>query len=254
MTKDDLKILVLQIREDEETMLEEFYEFVEFSGLREEQFTRLNTYQTATFEPTIMDGYHALFVGGSSDASVLDPREFTFIESCNRIIRHCYDHNIPVLASCFGFQVAVEELGGKVNLDKENMEMGQYAIHLTAEAENDPLLHDMPSPFWAISGHKERAYTLPPEAINLAYTERCPYHLFKIPNKPFYAFQFHPEIKLADLQSRLIRYRERYLDDEEAVQRIMDASIHDTTLANAIVSKFVDRIIMPVYAQEKTSA
>jgi GMP synthase (glutamine-hydrolysing) len=243
--KHELKILLLQIREDEETMLEEFYEFVQFSGLREDQFTKLNTFKTTAFPPNIIDDYDALFVGGSSDASVLYAEDYIFVPHCKALLHYCYGNNIPVLASCFGFQVAVEALGGKVIEDKANMEMGMYPIHLHPEAKNDPLLHDYPDEFWAISGHKERAHKIPLDCVLLASSELCPYHIIKFIDKPFYCFQFHPEVDRKDLVTRLTRYQMRYLENDDVLQQIIDASIHETTHANKLVKDFVDRVILP---------
>ena len=91
------------------------------------------------------------------------------------------------------------------------------SIRLTAAAAQDPLLHDVPDGFWAVSGHKERAIELPETAILLAYTDRCPYHAFRMAGKPFYGFQFHPEIDPIDLVARITRYQQRYLDSEAAL-------------------------------------
>ena len=70
-----LKVLYMQIREDEETRLEEFLSFVKYSNLKQENFTILNVFDTPKFETSIIDGHHALFVGGSSDASVLSKKQ-----------------------------------------------------------------------------------------------------------------------------------------------------------------------------------
>ncbi len=240
----ELKILLLQIREDEETMLEEFYEFVQFSGLHENQFTKLNTCKTTHFQPTVINGFDALFIGGSSDASVLKVEDYHFVPDCKKLVRYCYDYNIPVLASCFGFQIAMEELGGKVILDKKNMEIGIYPIDLLPEAKHDPLLHDYPDNFWAVSGHKERANNIPQNCIHLASSKLCPYHIVKFIDKPFYCFQFHPEMGRKDLIARITRYQIRYLDDSEALQAIIDKSVQDTEYSNKIVKDFIDRIVL----------
>ncbi len=242
--KDELKILLLQIREDKETMLEEYYEFLQFSELHKEQLDTLNTYTTIDFDESVLDGYDALYIGGSSDASVLYEDDFKFVENCKKLVRHCYEENIPTLASCFGFQVAVKELGGEIIDDKENMEMGLYEIFLHDNAKEDLLFHDYSSPFWAVSGHKERAITLPENAIHLGYSTLCPYHIFTFENKPFYAFQFHPEVDRKDLVSRITRYQERYLDNDDSLQKIIDTAIHETPESNLIVKNFVDRILL----------
>jgi len=248
--KHQLKILLLQIREDEETMLEEFYEFVQFSGLHEDQFTKLNTFKTKHFLPSVIDGYDALFIGGSSDASVLKIEDYHFVPDCKNLARYCYDNNIPVLASCFGFQIAMEELGGKVIVDKENMEIGIYPINLHPEKKDDPLLYDYPDSFLAVSGHKERASVIPSDCILLASSELCPFHIVKFTDKPFYCFQFHPEVDRKDLITRITRYQMRYLDNSEALQNIIDTAIEDTPYSNKLVKDFIDRVVVPHNAKQ----
>ncbi len=153
------------------------------------------------------------------------------------------EKEIPVFASCFGFQAAVEALGGKVIVDKANMEIGTFPLTLTEAAADDLLLHDVPDGFWAVSGHKERAIRLPENAVLLASSERCPYHAFRIEGKPFYGFQFHPEVDPPDLTARITRYQSRYLDSPDLLSDILK-DLHDTTIANQLIEKFVDRILL----------
>lgn len=241
----NLKILLLQLRDDKETMMEELYEFVQFSGLRKEQFTVLNTFTTTEFDVSAIEGHDALFIGGSSDVSVLKCEEFLFLADCKRLLRHCYDYNIPVFSSCFGFQLMIEEFGGKIIIDKKNLEMGIYDIILTEAGEKDPLFHDIPNPFPAVSGHQERALNLPTNAMLLAYTPLCPFHAIKLENKPMYGFQFHPEIEPNDIIARLLRYQTIYLEDAEEYERIKKTLIgKDTSYANSLVEKFVNRIVL----------
>lgn len=243
MNQSHLKILLLQIRDDDPTCQEELAEFVLYSGLQPEQFSTLNTFRTPEFEPTCIDGYDALFVGGSSDASVTQPERYPFVQDTNRLLVYCLKQEIPVFASCFGFQAAVEALGGQVELDVDGMEMGTYPIQLTEAAATDTLFHDVPNGFWAVSGHKERAISLPPEAILLAFSEQCPYHAFKIADKPFYGFQFHPEMSPADLAIRITRYESRYLESADALSDILQTLQDETPIANQLIRKFVDRIL-----------
>ena len=245
MTKQrsQLKILLLQIRDDAETCREELDEFVRYSHLKVQQFTVLNAFATPAFDVTCMDGYDALFVGGSSDASVTQPERYPFVHPIKRLLVHCLEQSLPVFASCFGFQAAIEALGGQVVLDVANMEMGTYPLQLTPAAAVDVLFHDVPNGFWAVSGHKERALCLPEGAILLAYSELCPFHAFRIKDKPFYGFQFHPEIDPADLKVRLTRYHDRYLDSAAALTPIL-AGLQETPIANRLIEKFVARILL----------
>ncbi len=239
-----LKILLLQIRDDKETMMEELYEFIQFSGLREEQFEVLNTFITKDFAAEIIDDFDALFIGGSSDASVLKPEEFVFLADCRLLLRRCYNNNIPVFASCFGFQLLVQELGGAVVLDEARMEMGTYAMQLTEAAKEDPLFYDAPDGFYAVSGHKERADKLPIDAINLVYTQECPFHAIKIKDKPIYGFQFHPEIDTKDFVTRITRYQNKYLAEAQALETIKQNAHPDTKWSNALVRNFIERILL----------
>jgi GMP synthase (glutamine-hydrolysing) len=245
MTKQrsQLKILLLQIRDDRVTCLEELAEFARFSRLDIAQFGVLNTFETSEFEPTCIEGYDALFVGGSSDASVTQPEKYPFVEDAKRLLVHCLKAEIPVFASCFGFQAAVEALGGRVVVDKPKMEIGTFPLQLTEAAAEDILFHDVPDGFWAVCGHKERATSLPPDAVLLAASELCPYHAFKIANQPFYGFQFHPEVDPLDLAARITRYQSRYLDSADMLTELLK-DLQDTTIANQLIEKFVDRILL----------
>ena len=241
--RSQLKVLLLQVRDDAATCLEELNEFVRYSGLKAEQFTVLNAFATPQFQAACIDPYDALFVGGSSDASVTQPDRYPFVKDIKNLLLHCLDESIPVFASCFGFQAVVEALGGQVIVDEPNMEMGTYIISLTAAAADDPLLGDLPQQFWAVSGHKERAIVLPETAILLARSDLCPYHALKMAEKPFYAFQFHPEIDPPDLASRITRYQHRYLKGEDALATVLQ-DLQNTSIANQLIRKFIDRIVL----------
>ncbi len=241
--REQLQVLLLQIRDDDITLAEEFAEFVHFSGLEPSQIHQLDAFRTPEFTPQIIDNYDALFVGGSSDASVLYPEKYPFDAPAKLLIQHCYEQNIPVFASSFGFQIAVEQLGGKVILDRDNMEVGFFPIKLLPAAAEDILLHDCPEEFWSVSGHQERAKYLPTDAIALAQSDTCPYHIFKMKDKPFYGFQFHPEVDRHDLIARITRYQDRYLDSDGELQKLISSAIHDTPHANNLLLKFVDRIL-----------
>jgi GMP synthase (glutamine-hydrolysing) len=231
------------MRQDEMTRQEEFDEFVRYSHLEAHQFKAFDTFEMPEFEPSIVDGFDALFLGGSSDVSVIQPDLYPFIEPIKRLLVYCFEQSIPVFASCLGFQAAVEALGGQVIVDKPNLEMGTYPMWLTDAAAEDLLFHDVPNGFWAISGHKERAKVMPHDAVLLAFSDRCLYHAFKIPGKPFYAFQFHPEVDAEDLAARIVRYQSRYLDSDEQLAEILN-SLQETPISNELIGKFVDRILL----------
>ncbi|WP_287128365.1 type 1 glutamine amidotransferase [Candidatus Cyanaurora vandensis] len=238
----DLRILLVQIRQDSLTCEEELAEFVRYSELKLIQFTTLNVFEQA-LPLACVQGYDALFIGGSSDASVLQPEQYPFVQDLKALLLHCLDQSFPVLASCFGFQVVVEALGGRVILDEAGMELGTFPLRLTAAAQTDLLFHDFPQDAWVVCGHKERAAVFPAGCILLAATEQCPYQALRVADKPFYGFQFHPEMDDVDLSNRLKRYLNRYLKDPKPLENII-ANIRETPEANGLIKKFVDRVIL----------
>jgi len=236
-----VRVLLLQIREDQFTREEELAEFIRYSGLPAASFGVLDAFQDP-ITPDALVGWDVLFIGGSSDASVRLPERYPFVKDMQALLRHCLAIRFPVLASCFGFQVAVVALGGQVILDEAQMELGTFPVQLTAAAQHDPLLWDAPSVFPVMCGHKERVAVLPPQCVLLASSERCIYQAFRVGDQPFYGFQFHPELDRPDLQARLRRYATRYRADAEALEGIV-AHIEDTPMANSLIRKFLERIV-----------
>ena len=124
------------------------------------------------------------------------------------------------------------------------MEMGILPIELSEACKHDPLMYDFPNPFLAVSAHQERANILPENAITLCYTKLCPFHAFKLIDKPFYAFQFHPEISRDIFIQRITRYKDRYFDDNDYFREKINKVKQDTPFSNQLPGKFVDRILL----------
>ena len=135
MNRTELKILLLQIRDQSRVRIEEYESFISYSGLAPYQIDILNAFDTPAFDSSILNGYDALFVGGASEASVLEPDKYPFVESGIQLLQFCIEHRIPVFASCFGFQLAVLALGGDIIRDKKNYEMGTIPIQLSETAK-----------------------------------------------------------------------------------------------------------------------
>jgi GMP synthase (glutamine-hydrolysing) len=237
----NLKVLLLQIRKQPRVRKEELASFIAYSGLQADQFDVLNVFDTNDFGTEVLDGYDALFVGGASEASVLEPETYPFVAPSIRLLQHCIDMDLPVFASCFGFQLAVLALGGVIIRDQADFEMGTLPISLTDSAATDPIFHDVPDCFPAVSVHKERATALPEQCEVLAYTEAC-VHAFKVAGKPFWAFQFHPELDRATLVERLTIFKAQYTDGDDHLDKVLQNTV-ETPDSNRLVKKFVERVL-----------
>ncbi|MBT3983381.1 MAG: type 1 glutamine amidotransferase [Bacteriovoracaceae bacterium] len=239
--KRELKILLLQIRDDEVVRQEEYQSFLTQSTLAPSQIIIHNVFDKPEFDVNIVDGFDALIVGGASEASVSEEDIYTFVGPCKKLLNYCVEKNIPVFASCFGFQVAVLAFGGEILKDELDYEIGTLLIELTSDCSSDPLYCDMHTPFMAVSVHKEKALVLPENCQLLAYTNSC-LHSFRVIGKPFWAFQFHPELTREKLTQRLGVYKSKYTDDLDHFNQIID-SLVDTPESNLLVKKFVDYLI-----------
>ena len=232
-----MKCLLIQIREDEKVRLEELNRFACYSELSVTDFAILNVFSTPSFSPQMVNDYDLVMVGGASEASVLETEQYPFVTEIQQLLQVCIEVNKPVFCSCFGFQLAVLALGGTIIRDRLNYEMGTIPIQLTQAAKIDPVMKMAKEGFLAVSVHQEKAVTLPECCEQLAYTTEC-VHAFKVKEKPFWAFQFHPEVDKHTLVERLTVYKAHYTNDDAHLQEVID-SAEETPESNQLLAHFV---------------
>jgi GMP synthase (glutamine-hydrolysing) len=186
--------------------------------------------------------YDALMIGGSGDYNVSD-RSLPHIEQTCALLREVVEAGHPTFASCFGFQMLVEALGGEIVRDPDSMEVGTYAVTLTPAGRDDELFGYLPDVFPAQFGHKERAERLPDSVVNLASSELCAYQAIRVPGKPIWAVQFHPELSGNENRQRFKRYRKLYVGmvGKEAYERIL-ARFTGSPETEELIPRFVAMI------------
>ena len=199
-------------------------------------------FDTPSFDSSVLEGYDALYVGGASEANVLEPKIYPFVNDCISLIKFAGDTGIPTFASCFGFQLAVLAFGGEILSKDEDYEMGSIPITLTNLATIDPVFSGTPDKFPALSIHRQYALELPAGLDLLAYTSDC-LHSFKLRNKPLWAFQFHPEVDRSTVFQRLAIYKEKYTENEAQFQEVLD-SLVETPESHNLMLNFVDRVLL----------
>ena len=199
-------------------------------------------FDTPSFDSSVLEGYDALYVGGASEANVLEPKIYPFVNNCISLIKFAGDTGIPTFASCFGFQLAVLAFGGEILSKDEDYEMGSIPITLTNLATIDPVFSGTPDKFPALSIHRQYALELPAGLDLLAYTSDC-LHSFKLRNKPLWAFQFHPEVDRSTVFQRLAIYKEKYTENEAQFQEVLD-SLVETPESHNLMLNFVDRVLL----------
>jgi GMP synthase (glutamine-hydrolysing) len=204
-----LKILLLQARhKHDKARQEERQSFADRAGLDIEQIVPHDLLQSP---PTLVQirRYDGLMVGGSGAYSVPKhklPDQAAVLDVLAEVVAI----GQPTFASCFGFHLLVEALGGQVIYDPDCMEVGTYEMVLTEDGRADELFNYLPDSFNAQMGHKDRAKFLPPGVLNLASSHNAPYQALRIPGKPIWATQFHPEMTGEENRIRFDRYANEY--------------------------------------------
>ncbi|MCG8611593.1 MAG: gamma-glutamyl-gamma-aminobutyrate hydrolase family protein [Pseudomonadales bacterium] len=238
----ELKILLLQIRDQESVRREEHESFCRYSGLEPEQVDVLNVFDEPHFSPERAAPYDAVLVGGASEANVMQPERYPFVMDCQRLLVFCLERDIPVFASCFGFQLAVLALGGEIVHQETDFEMGTIPIEVSECAVEDPLFRDTPQNFMAVSVHQQKATTIPVSCELLAFTSEC-VHAFRVKGKPFWAFQFHPEVDKRVLVERLTFYRDKYTANRDHLNQVLAKAV-ETPESNRLLHKFIRRVLL----------
>jgi GMP synthase (glutamine-hydrolysing) len=213
---------LLQARDQgDPVIVEERAAFASRLGVSVEQLVVHDCINQATSADIVTAGVDAVLVGGSGEYSVYDDEPW--LQQFKDTLGELAERQFPTFASCFGFQALVEALGGEVGLDSDGAEVGTYALRLTDAAKSDPLFGKLPDNFLAQEGHKDRAFRLPEQVVNLASSERCPYQAIRIGPGPVYATQFHPELTGTGNRARFQRYLTVYakvFGDERATEML----------------------------------
>jgi GMP synthase (glutamine-hydrolysing) len=144
-----------------------------------------------------------------------------------------------MLGACYGIGTLGTLAGGVV--DRQWSEpIGAVTITLTEEGRADPLLGTLPPAFDAFLGHKEAVSTLPRGAVLLASSPTCPVQAFRLGGQ-VYATQFHPELDVDGLVTRIETYRHfGYFEPHEGDELVRLARAATVTEPPRILARFVE--------------
>ena len=125
------------------------------------------------------------------------------------------ERDFPFLGACYGIGTLGLHQGGVV--DRSCPEpVGPLSVTLTSEGKADPVFAGVPDDFAAYGGHKESMLRLPEGAVQLATSAACPVQAFRV-GQNVYATQFHPELDLTGVCTRIEVYKNAgYFDPGEA--------------------------------------
>lgn len=236
------RILLLQAREpDDPAKPEEITSFAEKAELPESAFV---SHDLLTGPPSLSEvlSYDALMVGGSGEYYV-SKGDLPDQQATLDLFAAIAETGHPTFASCFGFHLLTQALGGEIVFDLEGIELGTYDVTLTEAGRRDELLGVLPTMFRAQLGRKDRAARLPPGVVHLAFSERAPYQAYRLPGKPIWTTQFHPELTGEENRLRFFRYMEGYAATmDEAERRAAFDRFGDSPHTAQLIRRFLDLI------------
>jgi len=237
VTRDNVKIVLIQLRPVEATRELDFASFARSMRLAPERIFAVDVHVEAPTE-SLLDGAHALVVGGAR-YSVWD--DVPHLEELIALVRAAASRKIPMLGVCFGAQLFAHMYGGRVVRDVECGEWGTIEIATTDDALDDAVFTDLPFTFSSQQAHQDRIAELPSGATLLATSDLCHVQAFRLSSANVYGLQFHPERSKADyLRSLAIDET----PENAAKQELIRTTLRETPEAESVMAKFIDRIVL----------
>lgn len=238
-SRDRLKVLLFQLRENEDVKKVDHDSYLRAFKLAPEQLVAFDVMASAP-DASVLDGVDAVVVGGSKWSVWEDvPNQRHLIE----VLKAARAKKLPILGVCFGAQLLAHAFGGRVVRDEEHAEWGTFSVSTSDESFTDMLFADAPFSFPAQCAHHDRIVAPPAGAVVLASSERCPVQAFSVPGADMYGVQFHPERSKADYE-RLLEMRGRDYSADQSNLEAIRSSLKETPEAEALLAKFLDRIVL----------
>ncbi len=235
--------LFLGIRAQDAAADDEYAAVLRCAGLDESDVRRVRL-ERDILAPVDLEDWSGIVVGGGP-WNVSDPEESKSPEQrrgearLRELALQVLEVDYPFLGACYGVGTLGTLAGGVVDRTWSEP-IGAVTISLTTDGAADPLLGGLPPVFDAFLGHKEAVSTLPNGAVLLASSDTCPVQAFRM-GRRVYATQFHPELDVAGLVTRIETYRHfGYFEPDEGDELIRLARAAVVTEPPRILERFVE--------------
>jgi GMP synthase (glutamine-hydrolysing) len=186
----------------------------------------------------------------SGSAAMCDENK-PWMQAATKIILSALEKEIPLLCICFGHQLLGQACQALVGPNPKGRALGSRKI--TVVKNNDTLLQDQPTEFWAQTSHRDVILNKSPYFEVLATAPHDPFHVIKAGSKAW-GVQFHPEWNTSIMKSYL--EARRYAFDKEWGEQATEKqllNIQNSDEASRILLRFVDicRKEHTLYEKEK---
>lgn len=231
--------LLLSIRAEPAAADDEHAAFARFLGVERADLPRIQLGVESL--DVSLDDWSGILLGGGSftysdDVAAKSPAQQRAEADLWGLLDRVVAADFPFLGACYGIGTLGSHQGGLI--DRSHPEpVGPLSVTLTDAGADDPLFAGLPRDFAAYGGHKEALTVLPGHAVRLATSVACPVQAFRV-GANVYATQFHPELDLAGIETRIETYATYgYFAPEEsgalrAASRAVEVSHPMTILGN----------------------
>jgi GMP synthase (glutamine-hydrolysing) len=113
-----------------------------------------------------------------------------YADGAPRLERGLLDLGVPVLGICYGMQLIVHELGGRV----EQAEVGEFGRSQLTVSDPGRLLAGMPREQTCWMSHRDTVFEAPAGFTALASSSASPVAAVESIERDIYGIQFHPEV------------------------------------------------------------
>ena len=113
-----------------------------------------------------------------------------YADGAPRLERELLELGVPVMGICYGMQLLMHELGGRV----EQAEVGEFGRSDLHVSEPGVLLREMPREQTCWMSHRDTVYEPPPGFTALASSSSSPVAAVEDTDRGIYGIQFHPEV------------------------------------------------------------
>lgn len=237
-----LRIVLIQARSTEDIVIQEQECFSERCRVLSDQIRAVSVLRERIDEG-LLHQTDALMIGGAGEYSAT--QDYEWMPAVLDLVRIAFERCIPTFGSCWGHQIIARALGGRVIHDSALAELGCHPVTLTSAGKDDPLFGAFPERFLANMGHHDRVVELPPEAVELAYSDTQRYQAFRIDGRPMYGTQFHSELDARRERERLYRYRQHYpeIATDGTFQAVLD-NLAETSDVDHLLHDFLLKIVV----------
>ena len=235
--------LFLAIRAEDVAADDEYDAMLRCTGLPESALRRVRM-ERAPLGSVDFDDWSGVILGGgafqaSDPEMVKTPVQRRVEAELRDLLDAVAAVDFPFLGCCYGIGTLGVHQGATVD-GLYGEPIGGFRIELTDAGAADPIFGIAPRTFGAYGGHKEAIRKLPSHAVCLASSTGCPVQAFRV-GRHVYATQFHPELDLDGLATRVQAYKYAgYFEPAEAESVMAAARASGVPETPPFLSRFVD--------------